>query len=120
MVQRVGSSIDLPGERTLKTWVLALTSIASFRVILDALVVATALTRIRLSLGASLEALQWTVNAYNLSFAAELVQQAAFVTAGREPLARTKGCGVFADTVRTHVASWLSVTGILRQRFAVR
>ena len=64
-------------ERAAKVWVLALTSGASFMLILDALVVATALTRIRLSLGASLEALQWTVNAYNLSFAVLLMTGAA-------------------------------------------
>src|SRR5262249_22186077 len=73
VVNRGGRSIGAPGRQTMKTWVLALTSIASFMVILDALVVATALTKIRLALGASLESLQWTVNAYNLSFAVLLM-----------------------------------------------
>jgi MFS family permease len=50
-------------------WVLALTSIASFMVALDALVVTTALSTIRVDFNASIEALEWTVNAYNLSFA---------------------------------------------------
>jgi hypothetical protein len=36
-------------------------------VILDMLVVATALTAIRQALGASLEELEWTVSAYTLS-----------------------------------------------------
>ncbi|MEN3374802.1 MAG: hypothetical protein V7604_157 [Hyphomicrobiales bacterium] len=58
-------------------WVLALTSIASFMVALDALVVTTALTTIRLDLDASVEALEWTVNAYGLSFAALLLTGAA-------------------------------------------
>src|SRR5215472_914974 len=58
-------------------WVLALTSIASFMVALDALVVATALSAIRLDFGASIEALEWTVNAYNLSFAVLLLTGAA-------------------------------------------
>jgi hypothetical protein len=44
-------------------WALALASVASFLVILDALVVATALTAIRRHLGASLPSLEWTVNA---------------------------------------------------------
>ena len=61
-----------------KTWVLALTSVASFMVALDALVVTTALSTIRLDLGASIEALEWTVNAYNLSFAVLLLTGAAF------------------------------------------
>jgi hypothetical protein len=41
------------------------------------LVVATALSTIRHDLGASLEALQWTMNAYNLSFAVLLLTGAA-------------------------------------------
>ena len=48
-------------EKAGKTWVLALTSVASFMVALDALVVTTALSTIRLDLGASIEALEWTV-----------------------------------------------------------
>ena len=60
-----------------KTWVLTLTSVASFMVALDALVVTTALSRIRIDLGASIEALEWTVNAYNLSFAVLLLTGAA-------------------------------------------
>jgi EmrB/QacA subfamily drug resistance transporter len=42
-------------------------------VALDALVVTTALSAIRLDLDASIEALEWTVNAYNLSFAVLLL-----------------------------------------------
>ena len=52
-------------ENAAKSWVLALTSVASFMVALDALVVTTALSTIRFDLGASIEALEWTVNAYN-------------------------------------------------------
>jgi EmrB/QacA subfamily drug resistance transporter len=44
---------------------------------LDTLVVSTALSRIRLDLGASIEQLEWTVNAYNLSFAVLLITGAA-------------------------------------------
>jgi EmrB/QacA subfamily drug resistance transporter len=44
---------------------------------LDALVVATALSTIRIDFGASIEALEWTVNAYNLSFAVLLLTGAA-------------------------------------------
>jgi EmrB/QacA subfamily drug resistance transporter len=60
-----------------KTWVLALTSAGSLMAVLDAMVVATALSTIRRDLGASLEALEWTVNAYNLSFAVLLLTGAA-------------------------------------------
>ena len=44
---------------------------------LDTLVVSTSLSTIRLDLGASLEDLEWTVNAYNLSFAVLLITAAA-------------------------------------------
>lgn len=66
-----------PANPVATAWVLALTSMASFMVALDALVVTTALTTIRLDLGASMEALEWTVNAYGLSFAALLLTGAA-------------------------------------------
>lgn len=60
-------------EKTRKFWVLALASIGSCMVALDALVVTTALSSIRVGLGASLESLEWTINAYNLSFAVLLL-----------------------------------------------
>jgi MFS family permease len=63
-------------ERT-QRWTLALTSVAALMVVLDALVVSTALTSIRADLGASLEQLEWTVNAYVLSFAVLLMTAAA-------------------------------------------
>jgi EmrB/QacA subfamily drug resistance transporter len=62
--------------RTLR-WVLALASVASFMVALDTLVVSTALTTIRQDLGASVEELEWTVNAYNLTFAVLLLPASA-------------------------------------------
>ena len=58
-------------------WVLALTSAAALMVSLDIQVVATALPAIRLHLHASLAALEWTVNAYTLSFAVLLLTGAA-------------------------------------------
>ncbi len=50
-------------------WTLALTSLAALMVGLDALVVTTALNTIRVHLGASIAELEWTVNAYTLTFA---------------------------------------------------
>ena len=58
-------------------WVLALTSAASLMVALDQLVVATALSTIRDDLHASIATLEWTVNAYSLSFAVLLITGAA-------------------------------------------
>jgi EmrB/QacA subfamily drug resistance transporter len=63
----------LPGQG----WVLALTSVASFMVSLDTQVVATALPAIRVHLHASLASLEWTVNAYTLTFAVLLLTGAA-------------------------------------------
>ncbi|MVU81089.1 DHA2 family efflux MFS transporter permease subunit [Nocardia sp. ET3-3] len=61
---------------THQRWTLALTSVASLMVGLDALVVTTALNTIRVQLGASLEALGWTFNAYTLAFAVLLLTAA--------------------------------------------
>jgi EmrB/QacA subfamily drug resistance transporter len=58
-------------------WVLGLASVGSVMVALDVLVVAAALTTIRADLGASAEQLEWTVNAYGLSFAMLLMTAAA-------------------------------------------
>lgn len=58
-------------------WALAITSIALFMTALDNLVVSTALPSIRADLGAGIESLEWTVNAYTLSFAVLLLTGAA-------------------------------------------
>jgi EmrB/QacA subfamily drug resistance transporter len=58
-------------------WVVALTAIGSLMAALDTLVVTTALSTIQRDLGASVEQLEWTVNAYNLSFAVLLITAAA-------------------------------------------
>ncbi len=63
--------------RTRPGWVLAVASVASLMVALDMLVVTTALSTIQLHLGASIEELEWTVNAYTLSFAVLLMTGAA-------------------------------------------
>src|SRR5215204_501078 len=64
-------------KRTTTAWVVALTAIGSLMAALDTLVVSTSLSTIRLDLGASIEDLEWTVNAYNLSFAVLLITAAA-------------------------------------------
>ena len=63
------------GTRTL--WTFVITSIALFMVVLDNLVVSTALPVIRVDLGASIEQLEWIVNAYTLTFAVFLLTGAA-------------------------------------------
>src|SRR6059058_6154187 len=58
-------------------WALGITSVAVFMVTLDNLVVTTAIPVIRQDLHASLSGLQWTVNAYTLTFAVLLLTGAA-------------------------------------------
>ncbi|WP_406512563.1 DHA2 family efflux MFS transporter permease subunit [Streptomyces sp. NBC_00161] len=58
-------------------WALVLTSVAGFMAALDNLVVTTALPAIRNDLGGALEDLEWTVNAYTLTFAVLLMFGAA-------------------------------------------
>jgi EmrB/QacA subfamily drug resistance transporter len=58
-------------------WTFAITSVALFMVTLDNLVVTTALPVIRRDLHASLSQLEWTVNAYTLTFAVLLLTGAA-------------------------------------------
>ena len=64
-------------RRTSTLWTFAITSLALFMVSLDNLVVTTAIPVIRTDLGASLEQLEWTVNAYTLTFAVFLLTGAA-------------------------------------------
>src|ERR1700730_7203949 len=64
-------------ERTRMYWTFVITSIALFMTTLDNLVVTTALPVIRKDLHASLQGLEWTVNAYTLTFAVLLLTGAA-------------------------------------------
>jgi EmrB/QacA subfamily drug resistance transporter len=72
-VNRAGTA----GNNHKELWVLILTSIASLMVALDVLVVSTALSAIRQHLHASIGELEWTLNAYSLSFAVLLISGAA-------------------------------------------
>jgi EmrB/QacA subfamily drug resistance transporter len=64
-------------NRSATIWTLAITSLALFMVSLDNLVVTTALPVIRQDLHASISDLEWTVNAYTLTFAVLLLTGAA-------------------------------------------
>jgi EmrB/QacA subfamily drug resistance transporter len=64
-------------DTTAKNWALGLTSLASFMMALDAMVITTAFATNRAEFGASVETLQWTANAYNLTFAVLLLTGAA-------------------------------------------
>src|SRR5438270_1717698 len=60
-----------------RRWTLAIVSIGLFMVVLDNLVVNVALPSIHRDLGSSIQALEWTVNAYVLSYAVFLLTGAA-------------------------------------------
>jgi len=74
-------------RRSNVVWTLAITSLALFMVVLDNQVVSTALPVIRTDLGASIEELEWTVNAYTLTFAVFLLTGAALGGIALAPLA---------------------------------
>src|SRR3954453_20130171 len=68
-------------------WTFVIVSVALFMVVLDNLVVTTALPSIRADLGGGLQALEWTVNAYTLTFAVLLLTGAALGDLfGRKPI----------------------------------
>ena len=64
-------------NRSSRGWTLALTSIAFIMVTLDALVVVTALPAIHREFGGDLAQLEWTINAFTLTFAAGIITAAA-------------------------------------------
>src|SRR4030095_1037736 len=63
--------------KTKTLWTFAITSIAVFMATLDNLVVTTAIPVIREDLHATVESLEWTGNAYTLTFAVLLLTGAA-------------------------------------------
>ncbi len=65
------------GYRPRLGWILGLTSTAYFMVVLDALVVITALPAMQRDLNVGLPTLQWTVNSYGITFAAGIITAAA-------------------------------------------
>jgi EmrB/QacA subfamily drug resistance transporter len=75
--RQVAAGLPAPQRRSRRGWVLGLTSAAYFMVVLDALVVITALPRMQLDLHVGLPALQWTVNSYGIAFAAGIITAAA-------------------------------------------
>src|SRR5581483_3141641 len=76
-------------------WAFAITSAAAFMVTLDNLVVTTALPVIRRDLHAGLGSLEWTVNAYTLTFAVLLLTGAALGDRFGRRRVLALGLGVF-------------------------
>ncbi|HET6507360.1 MAG TPA: DHA2 family efflux MFS transporter permease subunit [Baekduia sp.] len=99
-------------------WTFAIVSVALFMVTLDNLVVSTALPTIRVDLGASLESLEWTVNAYTLAFAVLLLTGAAL--GDRFGRRRMFGLGVGLFTAASAAAALAPTTGALVAARAVQ
>lgn len=90
---------------------LLLTSVAFFMVALDSLVVVTALPAIHRQLGAGLGSLEWTVNAFTLTFAAGIVTAAALGDRSGRRRVFTAGLALFtaasAACALAPSAAWL-------------
>ena len=78
-----------------RIWTLALTSVAFFMVALDSLVVVTALPAIHHDIGGSISTLEWTVNAFTLTYAAGIITAAALGDRFGRRLIFVTGLGVF-------------------------
>jgi EmrB/QacA subfamily drug resistance transporter len=96
-------------QRTI--WTFAITSAAVFMATLDNLVVTTALPVIRKDLHASIESLEWTVNAYTLTFAVLLLTGAAL--GDRFGRRRMLAVGLFIFTASSAAAALAPTAGAL-------
>jgi EmrB/QacA subfamily drug resistance transporter len=99
-------------------WTLALVSAALFMVTLDNLVVTTALPSIHRDLGGGIDSLEWTVNAYTLSFAVLLLTGAAL--GDRFGRRRMFGIGLAVFTLGSAAAALAPSIGALIAARAVQ
>jgi EmrB/QacA subfamily drug resistance transporter len=94
-----------------RAWTLAIVSIGLFMVVLDNLVVSVALPSIHRDLGASIQSLEWTVNAYTLSYAVLLLTGAAL--GDRLGRKRMFMAGIALFTVSSAAAALAPTIGLL-------
>src|SRR5438270_504825 len=87
----------MPNAAARRNWTLGIVSVALFMVVLDNLVVSVALPSIRRDFGASIQSLEWTVNAYVLAYAVLL-------------LAGIGAFGVVFGLVRSQSLGWTAPT----------
>src|SRR5580658_2630845 len=99
-------------------WTLAIVSVALFMAVLDNLVVSVALPTIHRDLGASLQSLEWTVNAYVLAYAVLLLTGAAL--GDRFGRKRMFLIGMFIFTAASAAAALAPSTGLLVAARAVQ
>jgi len=98
-------------DRNRLTWTFVVTCIAAFMTSLDNLVVTMALPSIREHLHASLAGLEWTVNAYTLTFAVLLLPAAAL--GDRLGRRRVFAAGLAIFTVASAAAALAPSIGVL-------
>src|ERR687883_172988 len=99
-------------------WTFAITSLALFMVTLDNLVVTTAIPVIRRDLHAGLSGLEWTVNAYTLTFAVLLLTGAAL--GDRFGRRRLFALGIAIFTAGSAAAALAPTIGVLDASRAVQ
>ncbi|MBC3987029.1 DHA2 family efflux MFS transporter permease subunit [Streptomyces sp. AC536] len=102
---------DRPPTKATAVWTLVITSIAGFMAALDNLIVITAIPDIGEDLGGGIEELEWTVNAYTLSFAVLLMLGAAL--GDRFGRRRVFGVGIALFTASSAGAALSSDIGLL-------
>jgi EmrB/QacA subfamily drug resistance transporter len=99
-------------------WTLLIVSIGLFMVVLDNLVVNVALPSIHRDLGASIQALEWTVNAYVLAYAVFLLTGAALGDRFGRKRMFTGGIALF--TLASAAAALAPTSGLLIAARAVQ
>src|SRR5256885_3559965 len=99
-------------------WTFAITSTALFMVTLDNLVVTTALPVIRNDLHSGLSGLEWTVNAYTLTFAVLLLTGAALGDRFGRRRVLSIGLGIF--TLASAAAALAPTIGVLDAARAIQ
>jgi EmrB/QacA subfamily drug resistance transporter len=104
--------------RSRAVWAVVITGLALFMASLDNLVVSTALPVIREHLHAGLSGLEWTVNAYTLTFAVLLLSAAAIGERFGRRRIFVLGIGVF--TVASAAAALAPSIGVLIMARAVQ
>jgi EmrB/QacA subfamily drug resistance transporter len=92
-------------------WTFVIVAAALFMVVLDNLVVTTALPSIRADLGATIQSLEWTVNAYTLTYAVLLLTGAALGDRFGRRRMFVIGLGIF--TLASAAAALAPSTGAL-------
>jgi EmrB/QacA subfamily drug resistance transporter len=92
----MSSTGGLEAWATNRTLTVLFTAVAGFMVMLDALVVVTALPSIHRDLGGNIATLQWTVSAYNIAFGGGILTAAALGDRFGRRRVYTTGLALFA------------------------